>query len=94
MSSIATITTSIAKVRSDLDPEWLEPDTRMRADLGLTSIDLLNVLALVTQSIGKKIMYEPLLLPEGKPRAELTIGELAAFVDDNLDAAEPDVVAM
>lgn len=94
MSSITTITSNIVKVRSDLDPEWLEPETRMRAELGLTSIDLLNLLALVTQSIGKKIMYEPLLLPGGQPRAELTIGELAAFVDANRDAEDPDVVAM
>lgn len=94
MSSISIIKTNIVKVRSDLDPDWLEADTKMRADLGLSSIDLLNLLALVTQSIGKKIMYEPLLLPGGQPRAELTIGDLAAFIDANKDADEPNVVAM
>ncbi len=94
MSTSHIIADSIAKVRNDVDPEWLDVDTRLRADLGLTSIDLLNVLALITQAVGRKIMYEPLLLPGGQPRAELTIGELAAFVDANRDAAAPRVVAM
>ena len=94
MLTIQIIADSVGKVRNDVDPEWLDADTRLRADLGLTSIDLLNVLALITQAVGKKIMYEPLLLPAGQPRAELTLGELAAFVDANRDAAAPRVVAM
>lgn len=94
MPTAQIIADSIAKVRNDVDPDWLDADTRLRADLGLTSIDLLNVLALITQAVGKKIMYEPLLLPDGQPRAELTIGELAAFVDANRDAQAPRVVAM
>mgnify|MGYP001604173739 CR=1 FL=1 len=94
MPTIDTIARSIARVRPDLDPDWLDGDTQLRADLGLSSIDLLNVLALITQAVGKKIMYEPLLLPDGKPRPDLSIGELAAFVDANRGAADPKIVAM
>ena len=94
MQLIDIIRDSVVRVRADLSPGWLDETTQMRADLGMTSIDLLNVLALVTQATGKKIMYEALLLPEGHPRAELTLGELAEFVAANLGAAAPVVAAM
>lgn len=94
MTTLDIIRDGIVRVRADLSPDWLEPETRMRADLGLSSIDLLNLLALVTQVTGRKVMYEPLLLPEGRPRPELTLDELAAFVDAHRDAAPPATVAM
>lgn len=94
MAVLDIIKRNLIQVRQDLDPEWMSADTRMRAELDLTSIDLLNLLALMTQSLGRKLMYESLLLPGGKPRQELTLGELAAFIEANLDAAPPAVKAM
>lgn len=94
MQMLQTIKENLVRVRPDLSVDWLEEETRMRADLGMTSIELLNLLALVTQAVGTKIMYEPLLLPGGTPRPELTLGELAAFVETNRNAAPPAVVPM
>lgn len=94
MTMLDLIRTSIAEVRPDIDTEWLGAETLMRGDLSMTSIDLINTLALITQAIGQKIMYEPLLLPGGTPRPDLTLGELADFIETRADAPAPNVVAM
>jgi acyl carrier protein len=78
----------------DLDPSTLGPQTRLSADLGLSSIDALHLMASIDTRLGCRLSYERLILKDGKYVGELLVGELASFVHDNFDQPRPGPQAM
>jgi len=72
------------------DPGEITPTTRLNADLGYSSMDALHLLARIDMHFRRKIDYEPLVVQGGKSRAELTAGQLAAYVTENFDRPRPD----
>lgn len=73
----------------DLEMDELEPDAGLVEELCFSSVDFLHLMAAVEMKIGRKLNYEELLVEDGSYRTELTVRELARFVDEKYDQAEP-----
>ena len=73
----------------DLEMDDLEPDAGLVEELCFSSVDFLHLLAAVEMKIGRKLSYEELLVQDGSYRTELTVRQLAQFVDENYEQAEP-----
>jgi len=64
---------AILEVAPDLDVEVLEPATDLRSEIGLDSIDLLNIAAAIQERTGFEI-------PEAAISGLETVGDLIGFV--------------
>ncbi len=69
----------------DLDLKTIGADTRLSADLGLSSIDALHLVAAIDMRFNRRLPYERLILKDGKYVEELTVGDLTRFVYDHFD---------
>ncbi len=75
-----------------LVPDWefegwaerLDDKTRLLADLGLTSVDLVDLFVGIEEVLGRKLGFHDLILVEGRYVAELEIGELIGFIEQRL----------
>jgi acyl carrier protein len=93
---VATVSTVIGNIIKDwgLDAE-LGPATRLNADLGFTSMDVIDLFATLEITFQRKMPYESFITAEGGGyRSELTIGELSDFIDRNFDVrrTEPSAI--
>lgn len=69
----------------DLEELEMEPATRLSADLGFSSVDVVQLFAAISAKFGRKFRYDTLIVNEnGSYRDELTLGEIAEFVEGNL----------
>src|SRR4051812_20361119 len=74
---------------SGLNPEQvaISPSSLLGADLNLTSIDVLHVLASVDMRLRRKLPFQELVItPEGYVN-DLSVAEIAAFIHRNYDRA-------
>ena len=70
---------SILEVAPDLSASDLESGLDLRSDLGLDSIDVVNIAATIAARTGFEI-------PDSELAGLRTVGELSAFVERNLSA--------
>jgi len=63
----------------------VSPDTSLGAELGLSSVDVMNLLAAIDIHLSRRIQYEGLLMPEGEYVQELTPREIAVYVVEHYD---------
>ncbi|MCA9778468.1 MAG: acyl carrier protein [Candidatus Eremiobacteraeota bacterium] len=93
--SAQEIENSIMEILKEMTEDWdlemdeLEPDAGLVEELCFSSVDFLHLMAAVEMKIGRKLNYEELLVEDGSYRTELTVRELAKFVDEKYDQAEP-----
>lgn len=69
----------------DLDVEPLEGGTRLDQDLCFSSVDVLNLFAAIDVRFQRRLRYERLIFVDGAYRSELTVDEIAAFVEQEHD---------
>jgi acyl carrier protein len=82
----------IDEIADDLDFDLDGPisaQTQLVKDLGLASVDFIQLIVAIEQHFGRKMKFHDLLMPEGAYVSDLTVGELVAFVDSKLKAPEP-----
>jgi acyl carrier protein len=82
----------IDEIADDLDFDLDGPisaRTRLVKDLGLASVDFIQLIVAIEQHFGRKMKFHDLLMPDGAYVSDLTVGELVAFVDSKLKAPEP-----
>ena len=77
--------TLVSEAVGDVNPEYgvdsLSAETWLRADLALTSIDLIHLLGSITQRLGgRKLPYETLFFAGGTMLQDVSIGQLAEFI--------------
>ncbi len=94
MDFVSMVSEAIGELNPEYGVDSLGADTRLREDLALTSIDLIHLLAGVTQRLGgRKLPYENLFFVDGVMRQDLSIGQLADFIascaDTNLGQPVP-----
>ena len=95
-----TIQTAILELLADMTSDWdleeeeLGGQTRLSADLGFSSVDMLELLASIDMKYKRKLRYDRLILQEGRYINELTVDHLAAFVHESFDEHEAGPVAM
>ena len=97
--TVQQIETSIMEIVKEMTEDWdlemddLEPQAGLVEELCFSSVDFLHLMAAVEMKFGKKLSYESLLVEDGSYRTELTVHELAVFVDENYEQAEPGPVS-
>ncbi len=85
------IQNSILDILTEMTGDWdldeaLTPASKLSADLGFSSVDLLELLAALDMRLGRKLRYELLLVHEGQFRTDLCVADLAGFVSENYDS--------
>jgi acyl carrier protein len=82
----------IEEIADDLDFDLDGPistQTRLVKDLGLASVDFIQLIVAIEQHFGRKMKFHDLLMPDGAYVSDLTVGELVTFVDSKLKGPEP-----
>ena len=93
---LGTVSGAVVEITRDwgIDAEP-HPDTRLSADLGFTSLDVIDLFATLEIEFQRKLPYESFIAVEGGGyRSELTVGELSDFIHDNFDTPRPDATAI
>jgi len=63
--------------------------TRLSADLGFSSVDVVQLFASISSGFQRKFRYDKLIVDEnGQYRSELTVGEIAAYIEKSLSVPE------
>ncbi len=82
----------IARVARDWEPEDLEEEvdeeTRLIADLDLTSVDFVDLFVAIEADLGRRIGFHDLLMVDGRYIDDLAIGELIDYLQRKLGGAE------
>ncbi len=61
----------------EIDAEKLTPDARLKADIGIDSLDLVDIVAFVRRTFGFKLQIADL-------RDVVTLGEFVAYIEQQL----------
>src|SRR5258708_34660552 len=88
----AVIQKLIDEIAEDLDFDLDGPisaQTRLVRDLGLASVDFIQLIVGIERHFGRKMKFHDLLMPNGAYVSDLTVGELVPFVASNLNAQDP-----
>jgi acyl carrier protein len=91
MQSKEEVSRTIIGVLGELLDSWglsgevITEETRLNADLCLSSVDMLEVMALIDVKFSRRFKYEELVVQDGHYRNELRVGEVADFVLARLD---------
>jgi acyl carrier protein len=80
----------IADITADWDLEELEigPQTKLLADLGFSSIDILDFMSAVDRHYGRRFRWTLLIVVDGLYVDDLSVGQIAGFVADHFDVED------
>lgn len=79
---------------NDLTSDWdtgldegITPETRLVADLGFESLDVVYLVTAIEQRYGRRdLPFEELLMTEGRYVDDLTVSQVASFLSASLGA--------
>ena len=82
----------LAELLRDFTQDWdhefegaMSRDTRLLADLGFESIDIIQLVVAIEQMVGKtKLPFNELLMQNGRYVDDLSIGQIADFLAPRL----------
>jgi len=82
----------IVEILKDLTSDWEDAfsdeigrDTRLIDDLGFESIDVVHLITAIEQKYDRRdLPFEKLLMIEGRYKDELTVAEIAEFLQEQL----------
>lgn len=61
----------------------ITPNTQLIQELGLTSMDMINLLAAIDMRFNCRLPYETLVRDDKGYRQEISVGEICSFVSQN-----------
>ena len=78
----------LAELLQDFTQDWdnefegqMTPQTRLLADLGFESIDIIQLVVAIEEMVGKrKLPFNELLMRDGRYVDDLSIGQIADFL--------------
>ena len=82
----------IDEIADDLDFDLDGPicaQTLLVRDLGLASVDFIELIVGIERHYGRKMKFHDLLMPDGTYVSDLSVGELVSFVASKLKVQEP-----
>lgn len=62
------------------EPGPLAPETRINADLGIASVDAIHLMIMLEDRVQTPLNFQDLAVRDGEYVADITVGELHAFV--------------
>jgi acyl carrier protein len=86
-SPIETVTAVAADLTQDwdLDPgKQLMPETLLAADLGFTSIDIIQFCVALDQVYARRLGFQDLLMKDGSYIGDVSLRQFADFIDSRL----------
>jgi acyl carrier protein len=92
----AVIQKLIDEIAEDLDFDLDGPisaQTCLVRDLGLASVDFIQLIVGIEHHFGRKMRFHDLLMPDGAYVSDLTVEELVTFIASKLNAQEPSLEA-
>jgi acyl carrier protein len=92
-TSIVNIVREVATAHGD-DGEEIGPQTRLRADLGFSSMDIIHLLASMDMHFRSKLNYDLLLRRGDQLADDLSVAELSDFVFNHFEDQVAGPVAM
>lgn len=92
-TGVVKIVRDVAATRGE-EGEGVSLQTRLRADLDFTSLDIIHLLASVDMHFRRKLKYDLLLRRGDQFADDLTVAELSDFVFDHFEDQITDPVAM
>lgn len=66
------------------EPESIDLDTMLNADLGISSIDAIHLMVLLEDSLGQPMSFQDLAIRNGRYVDDISVGDLLQFVGDSL----------
>ena len=95
MSDVRELTGRLIALIEDFTQDWdeeldaaMSADTRLLADLGFESIDIIQLIVAIEEDFGlRKVPFESLLMQDGRYVDDLSIGQIAVFLTPHLAAA-------
>ncbi len=83
---LSTVTTTLESLVQDWDLDAsIGPGTKLVADLGFESIDLIQMVAALEQEFGRpNLPFAELLIVDGRYVDDLTVGQIADFLTTRL----------
>lgn len=83
---LSTVSATLESLVQDWDLETaIRPGTKLVADLGFESIDLIQMVAALEQEFGRpNLPFAELLIVEGRYVDDLTVGQIADFLTTRL----------
>jgi acyl carrier protein len=88
---LADVMKAAAGLTQDWDREFaapIAPETRLMADLGCQSLDIIVLTGQLSRQLRRNdIPFERLLLANGKPVSDVTVGALADFLWEQTQGA-------
>jgi acyl carrier protein len=64
------------------------PDTTLGADLGISSVDVIHLMIMLEDQLGFPLSFQELAVRDGEYADDLTLGEIAAFVQRSATAQQ------
>ena len=77
-----------------IDDDEIGPGTKVVADLGFSSVDIIHLMASIEMRFHRKLPYDEIIMKDGQYAEDASVGELADFVSRNLDRPVPGPQAM
>lgn len=82
----------VVEILKDLTSDWedafseeISRQTRLIEDLGFESIDVVHLITAIEQRYDRRdLPFEQLLMEEGRYKEELTVQEIAQFLENHL----------
>ena len=91
-NTITSIETSVIDIVTDLTQDWgidlnggIKGWTLLVSELEFASVDIIQLCVAVEQHFDRKFRFQDLLMRNGSYISDLSINQLARFVDDRLE---------
>ncbi len=84
------VQSDIVGILKDITQEWeldfndINPETHLVADLGFSSIDIIQLVVAIEEHFKQKLGFNELLMNDGQYVDDLSIEELVSFVSRKL----------
>ena len=90
----ATTVETIVAIVQDLTQDWgldidspLGADTLLAGDLQFASVDIIQLCVAAEECYGRRFGFQELLMKDGSYVGDLSLGQMAAFIDTKLTAS-------
>jgi acyl carrier protein len=77
-----------------VDDDGIGAGTKVVADLGFSSVDLIHLMASIEMRFHRKLPYDEIIMKDGQYAEDVSVDELVDFVARNIDRPVPGPQAM
>lgn len=80
----------IDELAPDLSADAISASSRLSADLGMSSVDYIDLFVAIEKELGTAIGFHDLIMVDGRYVSDLSVGQLTEFLHARLNLADPE----